>query len=99
MKKYNRDLESVIMEVINAFSGQSVSSIANELNSKGILTANGKIWTTGALDYFINSRKERLRANREKSPAVSRLIVEAILTEPTLTDRQRVGMLQGYLNS
>ena len=103
-KHYTRKEEKQILEAINAVSDLNLSSsqLAGHLNKLEIKTNNDKPWDGVKVHNFIYSRKEKIISTPKKEKQASpipRAIIETLITEPSLNDRQRLNMLQAYLNS
>lgn len=106
--KQEKANESALLGNIKAMreAGKPFYAIAEELNKTGILSPKGKLWTQSTIWSFVNVRKRRYqRAIGDKrqyqraatDAAVSRAVVESVLTDPNLTDGQKVRMLTAYL--
>lgn len=101
MKRYSKESEKIILSILDQLRGKSIDEMVHDLNARGLSNANGNPWTSGSVDYFIKTRQSQieLKLKHRTVDAIPRLIAEALLTEPTLSDKQRVNMLQAYLNS
>jgi len=97
MIKYSKEHEQAVIDIFIKMNGKTLEDIAKYLNSQGLLTARGKPWKLSSAANFYYTRKNRI--NGTATPSVSRLVVEALITEPSLNDRQRVKMIEAYLNA
>lgn len=84
--------------------GKYFKTIAAELNAANIPTPRGKTWTANGLWAFCENRR-RVISRKLKTPktakqvtcAVPRAVLESLLTDPNLNERQKVRMISAYL--
>lgn len=106
MIRYTKEQETTVINAIKKLEGKSVEEKVVSLNADGITTASGTTWKRNSLYYFMLSRRKKLKPKVEKTEkvgvtvaAVSRAVIESLMTDPNLTDKQRVSMVNTYLNT
>lgn len=108
MEHYKRSEVKQLVKFIQPLleDGYSHQEIANMLNHAGITTANDKKWTGCNLSWFIRARKKKFPKSAVDEKSIidvknpkQNSVVEALMTDPLLNDKQKVSMLMAYLNS
>jgi hypothetical protein len=100
-KRYQKKHIAAITSVIKNYGHITHALIADELNSKGILNAQGEPFTTANVQSFIYTHMRRTRKTVNKGEtAIGRHDVDMILNiiaDKSMTPEKMIKMIRAYV--